>query len=101
MTSVTSLMNEKSHRHYKALKEGTDRARLIKRDLKKTLTEYEPEKVRGLNKAYIDTIKEVIRQGEHYLDKSDNLEIGLKVAITIENYRAFLSSLPKLDEENQ
>ena len=99
MTSVTLLMNEKSHRHYKALKEGIDRARLIKLDLKKTLTEYEPEKVRGLNKAYIDTIKEVIRQGEHYLDKSDNLEVGLKVAISIENYRAFLSSLPKLDEE--
>lgn len=95
-------MNENSHRHYKALKEGIGRARLIRRDLKKTLTEYEPEKVRGLNKAYLDTIKEVIRQGEHYLDKSDDLELGLKVAITIENYRAFLGSLPKLnDEETQ
>ena len=79
--------------HYKSFKEGISRARLIRRDLKETLTEYNPEKVRGLNKAYIETIKEIIRQGEHYLDKSENFVVGLKIAITIENYKAFLSTL--------
>jgi len=79
--------------HFKAFKEGISRARLIKRDLRKTLTEYEPEKVRGLNKAYIETIKEIIRQGELFLDKSTNFKVGLKIAVTIENYKAFLSTL--------
>jgi hypothetical protein len=82
-----------SRKHLKAFKEGIQRARLIRQDLRKTLTEYYPEKVRGLNKAYISTIKEVIKQGNLFLDKSDNLELGLKVAITIENYQAFLSGL--------
>ena len=79
--------------HYKSFREGISRARLIRRDLRKTLTEYEPQKVRGLNKAYIETIKEVIRQGEFYLDKGEDFSLGLKIAITIENYKAFLSTL--------
>ena len=48
-----------AHDHFKAFKEGISRARLIRLDLRETLTEYEPKKVRGLNKAYIETIKEV------------------------------------------
>jgi hypothetical protein len=79
--------------HYNSFKEGISRARLIRRDLRETLTEYEPQKVRGLNKAYIETIKEVIRQGEFYLDKGEDFGLGLKIAITIENYKAFLSTL--------
>ncbi len=83
----------KANDHFKAFKEGISRARLIRLDLRKTLTEYEPEKVRGLNKAYIETIKEVIRQGELYLDHTEDFPLGLKIAITIENYKAFLSTL--------
>ena len=84
-----------SRDHYKAFKEGISRARLIRCDLQNTLTEYEPQKVRGLNKAYIATVKEIIRQGEFFLDKSEDFKVGLRVAVTIENYRAFLSTLPK------
>ena len=87
-----------ANKHLKAFKEGIQRARLIRQDLRKTLTEYHPEKVRGLNKAYIDTIKQVIKQGNLFLDKTDNFELGLKIAITIENYQAFLSTLPNVDE---
>jgi|TARA_R110000824_G_scaffold349395_1_gene536269 hypothetical protein len=87
-----------SYKHLKAFKEGIQRARLIRQDLRKTLTEYRPEKVRGLNNAYISTIKEVIKQGNLFLDKTDNFELGLKVAITMENYQAFLSTLPNADE---
>ena len=79
--------------HYESFKEGISRARLIRRDLRKTLTEYEPQRVRGLNKAYIETIKEVIRQGEFYLDKTEDFSLGLKISVTIENYKAFLSTL--------
>tara|TARA_R110000824_G_C14748227_1_gene628261 strand:- start:23 stop:283 length:261 start_codon:yes stop_codon:yes gene_type:complete len=79
--------------HYKSFKEGIQRAKLIRRDLAKTLTEDQPQKVRGLNKAYIETLKEIIRQGEFFLDTSDNFLLGLKVAITIDNYKAFLSTL--------
>ena len=84
--------------HLKAFREGIQRARVIREDLKKTLTEYEPEKVRGLNKAYIGTIKEVIKQGNLFLDKTDNFELGFKIAITIENYQDFLSTLPNINE---
>lgn len=83
---------------YKAMGEGILRARLIRRDLSNTLTEYEPEKVRGLNRAYIKTVKEIIAQGERYLDHCSNLELGVKISTIIENYRALLFSLPKQDE---
>jgi len=83
--------------HYKSLKEGINRARLIRRDLSKTFTEHEPRKVRGLNKAYIETVKEIIRQGEFFLDKGGGFELGLEVTQIIENYRAFLSTLPYRD----
>jgi hypothetical protein len=79
--------------HYEAVKEGIMRASLIRQDLAKTPTEYEPKKAQGLNKAYIETIKEAIRQGEFFLDKTDDLELGLKVCQIIENYQALLSAL--------
>ena len=86
--------------HYKAIHEGINRARLIRRDLEKHPTEYYPEKVRGLNKAYIATVKEIIRQGNIYLDQywdsnidSNDFDKGLEVATIVENYRAFLSTL--------
>ena len=88
----------KSSEHYKSMQEGIIRASHIRKDLSKYTTEYYPEKVRGLNKAYIATIKEVIRQGEKFLDLSTNFSVGLKIAVTIENYRAFLSTLPHRDE---
>jgi hypothetical protein len=84
--------------HLKAYQEGIVRARLIRKDLKNHPTEYYPEKVRGLNKAYIQTVKEIIHQGESYLDKTEDFETGLEVAMAIENYRAFLVTLPKRDE---
>lgn len=90
-----------SSRHYKALEEGIRRARLIREDLRKTLAKDEPQKIRGLNRAYIDTIRELIRQGEAYLDINDNFTQGMKVAITIENCKAFLSTLPKLNDEEE
>ena len=79
--------------HYGAVQEGIMRARLIRRDIKKHPTEYYLDKVRGLNKAYIDTIKEIIRQGDMYLDLDIDFEKGLEVAMIIENYRAFLSTI--------
>ena len=79
--------------HYKAIEEGVMRAKFIRQDLAKTLTEYDPEKVRGLNKAYIETIRQVINHGEIFLDKTVDLELGLKVGVIIENYRAFLNTL--------
>lgn len=78
---------------YKAVQEGINRARLIRRDLKQHPTEYYPEKVRGLNKAYIATVKEIIKRGEIYIDKDIDFDLGLDVAMIIENYRAFLSTL--------
>ena len=55
------------NKHYKAVHEGIVRARLIRRDLKNHPTEYYPEKVRGLNKAYISTVKEIIKQEIGYM----------------------------------
>jgi hypothetical protein len=77
------------------------RSRLIREDLKGALIEQDLKKIKGLNKAYLDMLKEVIRQGEYYLDKSNDLKIGLKVAITIENYRAFLSKLPRKRKDDE
>jgi hypothetical protein len=87
--------------HYNLFKEGISRARLIRADLKRSLIKHEHRKIKGLNKAYIETIKEVIRQGDYYLDKDGDFKLGLKIAITIENYKAFLSTLPKLNDEEK
>lgn len=81
------------NKYYKAVKEGITRASLIRRDLEQHPTEYYPEKVRGLNKAYIHTIKEIIKQGDFYLDNDPDFWLGLEVTQIIENYRAFLSTL--------
>ena len=78
---------------YKAYQEGIVRASLIRRDLSKYATEYYPEKVRGLLKAYFSTIKEVIKQGEKYLDITTDFEVGLEVGMAIENYRALIIKL--------
>ena len=91
-TCITSDFRHRSNEHVVSAKSCA--CELIA----KTLTEYHPEKVRGLNKAYIDTIKQVIKQGNLFLDKTDNFELGLKIAITIENYQAFLSTLPDKNE---
>lgn len=80
---------------YKAYKEGIHRASLIRKDLQKHPTEYYPEKVRGLNKAYFETVREIIRQGEKYLDITTDFERGIKVGVAIENYRALLFKLDK------
>jgi len=79
--------------HYKAVQEGITRARLIRKDLEKHPTEYYPEKVRGLNKAYISTVREIIRQGDMYIDSNVDFWRGMEVAQIVENYRAFLSTL--------
>ena len=80
---------------YKAYKEGIHRASLIRKDLQEHPTEYYPEKVRGLNKAYFETAREIIRQGEKYLDITTDFERGVKVGVAIENYRALLFKLDK------
>ena len=80
---------------YKAYKEGIHRASLIRKDLEEHPTEYYPEKVRGLNKAYFETAREIIRQGEKYLDITTDFERGVKVGVAIENYRALLFKLDK------
>jgi hypothetical protein len=85
----------KGDKHYKAMQEGILRAKLIKQDLHKHPTEHYPEKVRGLVKAYIDTTKQVIREGEKFIDTSENFERGLEVAQIIENYRALHLKLRK------
>jgi hypothetical protein len=81
--------------HHKAFRECITRATLIRKDLAKHPTEYFPEKVRGLLKAYFATIKETIKQGELYLDKTDDFELGLEVAVTIENYKALIIKLKR------
>ena len=86
---------EKEDELYKAYKEGVHRASLIRKDLKKYETEYYPEKVRGLCKAYLKTAQEIIRKGEAYLDVSNNFAVGMEVAMAIENYRALISKLKK------
>ena len=86
-------MNDKEH--YKRIEEGITRARLIKEDLREHPTEYFPEKVRVLNKTYIATVKEIIRQGNFFLDKSGDFELGLKVATIIEGYKNLLRRLEK------
>lgn len=83
--------------HYDAIQEGITRARLIRQDLKRHPTEYYPEKVRGLNKAYISTIKEIIRQGDLYIDLCEDISSGLEISVTIENYRSFLHTLNRDD----
>ena len=90
-----------SNDYYKAVQEGITRASLIRKDLDKHETEYYPEKVRLLNKTYISTVKEIIRQGELYIKSLGlwtNPEQALKrleVEQVVENYRAFLSTLEK------
>jgi len=86
--------------HFNLFKEGIHRAKLIREDLKLSLIEQDLKKIKGLNKSYVDMLKETIRQGEYYLDKSNNFKLGLKVAITIENYRAFLSTLPQNNKDD-
>jgi hypothetical protein len=85
----------KAEEHYKAVQEGILRARLIKQDLHEHPTEYYPKKVRGLVKAYIDTTKQVIQEGEKFIDTSEDFERGLEVAQIIENYRALHLKLRK------
>jgi len=85
----------KAEEHYKAVQEGILRARLIKQDLYAHPTEYYPEKVRGLVKAYIATTKQVIREGEKFLDLTEDFERGLEVAQIIENYRALHFKIKK------
>ena len=70
-------------------------ARLIREDLKLHPTEYFPEKVRELNGAYIATAKEIIRQGNFFLDKNGDFELGLKVATIVEGYENLLRTLNK------
>tara|TARA_R110000824_G_scaffold398117_1_gene601795 strand:+ start:1252 stop:1539 length:288 start_codon:yes stop_codon:yes gene_type:complete len=87
--------------HFNLFKEGIHRAKLIREDLKLSLIEQDLKKIKGLNKSYVDMLKETIRQGEYYLDKSNDFKLGLKVAITIENYRAFLSALSKKNKDDR
>ena len=75
------------------MRESITRASLIRKDLEKYTTEYYPEKVRGLNKAYIQTAKEIIRQGNFFLDKKGDFMLGLEVSQIVENYQALLGSL--------
>jgi hypothetical protein len=91
----------KSSEHYKSMQEGIVRASHIRKDLSKHTTEYYPEKVRGLNKAYMQTVKEIIRQGNFYLDNDPDFWLGLEVAQIIENYNAFLSALKHKGETDE
>ena len=87
--------------HFNLFKEGIHRAKLIREDLKLSLIEQDLKKIKGLNKSYVDMLKETIRQGEYYLDKSNDFKVGLKIAVTIENYRAFLSTFPKRNKDGR
>ena len=86
-------MNEEEH--FRHLQEGIARASFIREDLKLHPTEYFPEKVRELNGAYIATAKEIIRQGNFFLDKNGDFELGLKVATIVEGYENLLRTLDK------
>ncbi len=90
--SVNVFMQTSSE-HLKLFKEGIHRAKLIREDLKESLIDQNFNKIKGLNKAYVDMVKEIIRQGEFFLDKSNDFKLGLRVAITIENFKAFLSAI--------
>tara|TARA_A100001037_G_C15075037_1_gene601310 strand:- start:664 stop:924 length:261 start_codon:yes stop_codon:yes gene_type:complete len=84
-------MNEKDH--YNRFQEGILRAGFVREELREHPTEYFPEKVRKLNKSYISIVKEIIREGEYFLDKSENFEVGLEVASAIEAYKNFLKDI--------
>ena len=90
-----NIFVQTSSDHLKLFKEGIHRAKLIREDLKRALIEQDFKKIKGLNRSYIDMAKEVIRQGEYFLDKSNNFKLGLKVAITVENFKAFLSTVSR------
>ena len=74
--------------HHEEMQGGIFRASLIRKSLEDHPTEYYPEKVRALNKSYIKTAKEIIRQGELFLDKTQ---------IT-ENYKNLLLKLGKTND---
>ena len=84
--------------HHEEMQGGIFRASLIRKSLEDHPTEYYPEKVRALNKSYIKTAKEISRQGELFLDKSQNFELGLKVAQITENYKNLLLKLGKTND---
>ena len=79
--------------HYKAVYLGIARARNIRKELQEHPTEYYPEMVRSLNQAYLSTIRGIIRQGDLYIDTSDDFEKGIEIATIVENYRAFLITI--------
>ena len=74
--------------HLNLFKEGIHRANLIREDLKLSLIEQDFKKIKGLNKSYVDMLKETIRQGEYYLDKSNNFKTRSKSS---NNYRKLQS----------
>lgn len=87
--------------HLSFFEEGIKRATLIKRDLQKHPTEYFPQKVRLLNKIYIETVKQIIYHGEEYLKKTKTCtDEDIRIAITVDNYRSMLISLPKRNEDD-
>lgn len=92
------LTSMKPEEYHEAMQEAIFRSSVIRRELEKHPTEYYPEKVRALNMSYIATAREIIKQGNLFLDKSENFDLGLKVAQTVENYRALLSTLGESHE---
>ena len=86
--------------YYKAVHLGIQRARNIRHELYEHPTEYYPEMVRELNAAYISTIKGIIKNGDKYVDSvgvneesREEFDKGVEVAMIVENYRAFLSTI--------
>jgi hypothetical protein len=79
--------------YYKAVHLGIARARNIRQTLQKHPTEYYPEMVRSLNEGYLSTIRNIIKQGDLYIDTDDDFEKGIEIAQIVENYKAFLGTI--------
>jgi len=78
---------------YKNMQESLQRAQYIRGEIRKANKITEKKKYESLHFYYIETIKEIIRQGDRFLDTSDNLDVGLEVIQIIENYNCILSML--------
>lgn len=80
---------------YKNMQECIRRASYIRTEIRKTSKIKEKKKYESLNLYYIQTIEELIRQGDQFLDSSEDLDLGLEVIQVIENYSCLLSMLNK------
>lgn len=75
------------------MQESLDRAAYIRKEIKKTDKSKDCKKYESLHFYYIETIKEAIRQGDIFLDQTENIDLGMQVIDTMEIYTNLLAVL--------